>query len=212
MIRLHHCAQTRSMRVLWMLYELGLDFELVGHSFDRSLRDPAYLALHPVGRVPALEIDGGVIFESLAALQYLAERHVEKGLAGAGMDWLNWLNFAETISQHTAALTQQHIAIYPPEARSGLVCKIEAMRLAKTYQALEGRLEGRAFVLGEFSAADVGLGQALYMARHFVKFEGFPRVAAYYERLSARVAFKKALPQADEALLYVKDDYEVPDG
>jgi len=50
------------------------------------------------------------------------------------------------------------------------------------------------------------------MARHFVKFEGFPRVAAYYERLSARVAFKKALPQADEALLYVKDDYEVPDG
>jgi len=191
MIRLHHCAQTRSMRVLWMLYELGLDFELVTHAFDRSLRDPAYLALHPVGRVPTLEIDGGVVFESLAALQYLAVRHVDKGLAGAGMDWLNWLNFAETISQHTAALTQQHIAIYPPEARSGLVCKIEAMRLGKTYQALEG--------------------QALYMAKHFVKLEGFPRVAAYYERLSARAAFLRALPEAGEVLLYVKDYYEVPD-
>ena len=211
MIRLHHCAQTRSMRVLWMLYELGLDFELVGHSFDRSLRDPEYLALHPAGRVPALEIDGGVIFESVAALQYLAERHVEKGLAGAGMDWLNWLHFAETISQHTAALTQQHIAIYPAAARSGLVCKIEAMRLGKTYAALEGRLDGREYVLGAFSAADVGLGQALYMARHFVKLEGFPRVAGYYERLASRPAFKKALPQEGEALLYVKDYYEVPD-
>ncbi len=211
MIRLHHCPQTRSMRVLWMLHELGLDFELVTHAFDRSLRDSAYLALHPAGRVPALEIDGGVIFESLAALQYLAERHTEKGLAGAGMDWLNWLHFAETISQHTAALTQQHIAIYPPEARSNLVCKIEAMRLGKTYAALEGRLGGRDYVLGEFSAADVGLGQALYMARHFVKLEGFPRVAAYYERLSARAAFRRALPQAGEALLYVKDYYEVPD-
>ena len=211
MIRLHHCAQTRSQRVLWMLYGLGLDFELVGHAFDRSLRDADYLALHPAGRVPALEIDGGVIFESLAALQYLAERHVEKGLAGAGMDWLNWLHFAETMSQHTAALTQQHIAIYPAEARSGVVCKIEAMRLGKCYAALEGRLENRDYVLGEFSAADVGLGQALYMARHFVKLERFPRVTAYYERLSSRAAFQRALPQAGEALLYVKDYYEVPD-
>ncbi len=209
MIRLHHCPQTRSMRVLWMLYELELAFELVTHAFDRSLRDPAYLALHPAGRVPALEIDGGVIFESLAALQYLAERHLEKGLAGAGMNWLNWLHFAETISQHTAALTQQHIAIYPPEARSALVCKIEAMRLAKTYAALEGRLEGRDYVLGEFSAADVGLGQALYMAQHFVKLEVFPRVALYYERLATRAAFQKALPQAGETLLYVEDYYEV---
>ena len=210
MIKLHHCAETRSMRVLWMLYELGFDFELVVHPFDRSLRDPAYLALHPAGRVPALEIDGGVIFESLAALQYLADRHVEKGLVSAGIDGLSWLHFAETISQHTAALTQQHVAIYPPEARSHLVCKIEAIRLAKTYQALEARLQGRAYVLGEFSAADVALGHALYMAVHFVKLEEFPRVAAYYERLMARSAFQKALPQAGQALLYPEPYYGVP--
>ncbi len=210
MIRLHHSAQTRSMRVLWMLYELGLDFELVEHAFDKSLRDPAYLALHPVGRVPALEIDGGVIFESLAALQYLAAQHPESGLEASGIDGLNWLHFAETLSQHIAALTQQHIAIYPPEARSGLVCKIEAMRLGKCYAALEGRLAGRTYLLAQFSAADVGLGQALYMARHFVKLEGFPGVAAYYKRISARPAFQQALPQAGEALLYAKDYYEVP--
>lgn len=210
MIRLHHCHQARSMRVLWMLNELGLDFELVVHGFDRSLRDPAFLALHPAGRVPALEIDGGVIFESLGALQYLADRYPEAGLGGRGIDWLNWLNFAETISQHSAALTQQHVAIYPPEARSNLVCKIEAMRLAKTYAALEARLEGRAYLLDEFSAVDIAVGQSLYMARHFARLEAFPRVAAYYEMLSTREAFQKSLPKAGDALLYVKDYYEAP--
>ena len=212
MIRLHHCHQSRSMRVLWMLYELGLDFELVVHPFGRNLRDPDYLTLHPAGRVPALEIDGGVLFESLGALQYLAERHPEAGLGGSGIDWLNWLNFAETISQHTAALTQQHVALYPAELRPPVICKIEATRLAKTYAALEARLEGRAYLLGDFSAVDIGVGQALYMARHFTRLEPFANVNAYYERLGGREAFQRALPQAGDTGLYTQDFYEVPDG
>lgn len=208
MIRLHHCAESRSMRVLWMLHELGLDFELVVHPFGRALRNSEYLALHPAGRVPALEIDGGVIFESLGALQYLAERHPESGLAGRGIDWLNWLNFAETISQHSAALTQQHVALYPPEIRSSVVCKIEALRLGKTYAALAGRLDGHEYLLGDFSAADIAVGQALYMAKHFTKLEGYEVVSAYYQRISEREAFQKSLPQPGEALLYAQDYYE----
>ncbi|MGB1034621.1 MAG: glutathione S-transferase N-terminal domain-containing protein, partial [Primorskyibacter sp.] len=51
MIRLHHCPQTRSMRSLWLLHELGIPFEVVTHGFDKTLRDPAYLALSPAGRV-----------------------------------------------------------------------------------------------------------------------------------------------------------------
>ena len=209
MIRLHHCHQARSQRVLWMLYELGLEFELVVHPFGPALRDPAYLAKHPAGRVPALEIDGGVIFESLGALQYLADRHPDSGLGGSGIDWLNWLNFAETISQHAAALTQQHVALYEPAMRSPVVCKIEALRLAKTYAALEARLEGRDYLLGEFSAVDVAVGQALYMAKHFAKLESFELVSGYYSRLAERAAFQQALPGEGDELLYVKDYYEL---
>lgn len=212
MIKLHHCPESRSMRVLWMLCELGLEFELVLHPFGRELRDPDYLALHPAGRVPALEIDGGVIFESLGALQYLADRHPDSGLGGSGIDWVNWLNFAETISQHSAALTQQHVALYPPELRSPVVCKIEAMRLGKTYAALAGRLEGRSYLLGDFSAVDIAVGQALYMSKHFTKLEPFEPVSAYYQRLSNREAFQKSLPQPGETRLYAKDYYELING
>ena len=210
MIRLHHCHQARSQRVLWMLYELGLEFELVVHAFGPKLREPAYLALHPAGRVPALEIDGGVIFESLGALQYLADRHPEAGLGGHGIDWLNWLNYAETISQHGAALTQQHVALFDPAMRSPVICKIEALRLAKTYVALEERLKGRAYLLGDFSAVDIGMGQALYMAKHFAKIEEFEHVSAYYSRLAKRPAFQRSLPVEGDALLYAQDYYEIP--
>ncbi len=212
MIRLHHCHQSRSMRVLWMLYELDLEFELVLHAFDRSLRDPAYLALHPAGRVPALEIDNGVIFESLGALAYLAGRHPDARLGGRGIDWLNWLNFGETISQHIAALTQQHIVLYPPEARSKVVCGIEAKRLEKTFAALNGRLTGRDYLLDDFSAADIAVGQALYMGQHFVRLDPFMRLCDYYQRLAARPAFRRALPGQGDTLLYAQDFYEVPDG
>ena len=107
MITLHHVPQTRSMRVLWLLNELGVSFELRTYPFDKTLRRPDFLGLSPAGRVPALEIEGVAMFESGAILQYLCERFSPEGL-GRGpdsaerRDWLVWLSFAETLSQHTA--------------------------------------------------------------------------------------------------------------
>ena len=164
MIRLHHCPQTRSMRALWLLNELGVPFEIALHPFDKSLRLPEYLAVNPAGRVPALEIDGAVIWESGAILQVLCARFPEAGLGRTTddpdwADWLIWLHFAETISQHTAALTQQHVALYEDAMRSPIVMKLEAARLKKCYRAIEGRLSApldrREYILASgFSAAD----------------------------------------------------------
>ncbi|MCF6305821.1 MAG: glutathione S-transferase [Rhodobacteraceae bacterium] len=215
MIRLHHVPESRSMRVLWMLHESGLEFEVKTYPFDKSLRDPAYLAVHPAGRVPALEIDGIVLFESGAALEYLAARHGRLGRVQGDADfaeWLNWLHFAETISQHAAALTQQHVVIYPAEKRSALITKLEPMRLAKTYQALEQRLTGREYLLGDFSAADIGVGQALYMAKHFAVLAPFKRLNGYFLRLSERAAFQKSLPHDGQSRLYDAEFYEALDG
>lgn len=215
MIILHHCVQTRSMRTLWLLHELGVKFTVVEHAFDKSLRAPEYLALNPAGRVPALEIDGRVLFETGAITEYLCERFPEAGLGRVAgddqrADWLIWLHFAETISQHSAALTQQHIALYDDMMRSPIVMKLEAARQGKCFEVLEARLRGRDYLLDSgFSAADVSVGQAIYMARHFTRIEPYPALTDWYGRIIVRAAFKESLPRAGSALLYPQEFYEV---
>jgi glutathione S-transferase len=213
MIRLHHCHQTRSMRSLWLLNELGLDFDVVLHGFDKSLRAPDYLALNPVGRVPALEIDAEVLWETGAITQILCERFSPDQLGREPghperAQWLIWLHFAETISQHSAALTQQHIALYDDTMRSPVVMKLEAKRLEKCYAALDARLGRRDHLLDGFSAADISVGQAVYMARHFARIEAFPALADWYRRITARPAFKASLPPEGAVLLWPQDYYE----
>jgi glutathione S-transferase len=217
MITLHHCHESRSMRVLWLLEELGVPFRVVVHPFDKSLRAAEYLSLHPVGRVPSVEMDGEVIWESGAIIEVLCERFPERGLGRAPgeidrPDWLIWLHFAETISQHAAALTQQHIVLYDDAMRSPIVMQLESRRLAKCYAAVEGRLstpvENRDYLLTSgFSAADIAVGQAVYMARHFARLDAFPETAAWYARITGRPGFRAALPAAEERL-YARDFYE----
>lgn len=192
MIRLHHCHQTRSMRSLWLLYELGVDFELQVYPFDKTLREDPYRSLNPTGRVPTLEIDQVVITESGAIAEYLCERFPRAGLGRAPGDperaaWLNWIHFAETISQHIAALTQQHVALYEDHMRSPIVMQLEAKRLAKTLRTVEAGLQDD-YLLSSFSAADIGVGQAVYMAGHFVELAQFPKLSAWFARLQARAA------------------------
>lgn len=209
MIRLHHCPQTRSMRSLWLLHELGVDFELQVYPFDKTLREEPYRSLNPTGRVPTLEIDGVVLTESGAIAQYLCESFPEAGLGRSLRDadyaqWLNWVHFAETISQHCAALTQQHVALYEDWMRSPTIMQLEARRLAKTLATVEQGLADR-YLLAAFSAADIGAGQAVYMAQHFVPLDPFPKVSAWFARLQARPAFQRALP--GDQRLYAKDFY-----
>lgn len=215
MITLHHCPQTRSMRILWLLNEIDIDFHVKLHAFDKSLRDPEFLVLSPAGRVPALEIDGERMFESGAISQYLCERFSPERLGRMPgtpdrMAWLVWLNFAETISQHAAALTQQHVALRDDSMRSPIVMKLEAARIAKCYDALEARLstpvENRDYLLTSgFTTADISVGQATYMAQFFVKLDKHPAVAEWYERITERESFAESLPKGSG--VFDKDFY-----
>ena len=221
MITLYHVPQSRSMRVLWLLNELGVEFQLVSLPFDKSLRRPEFLSLSPAGRVPALEIEGERMFESGAIMEYLCEKFPERGLGRMPGDmdrmaWLVWLHFAETISQHVAILTQQHIMLYEDHMRSPTVMQLEARRLAKCYDAIEARLstpvENRDYLLtGGFSACDIAVGQAVYMARHFASLDGFVETLKWYDRITDREGFRAALPGPDSALIYDRPFYEAPD-
>ncbi|PJE29771.1 glutathione S-transferase [Pseudooceanicola antarcticus] len=219
MITLHHCAGSRSMRVLWLLNELGEPFDISIRPFDASLRQPDYLVASPAGRVPALELEGETYFESLAIMEILCERFPARGLGRLPgdldrPDWLVWLHFAETISQHCAALTQQHIVLFEDWQRSPTVMKIEVARLKKCFAAIEGRLstplENRDYLLTSgFSAADIAVGQAIWMALHYTDLEGFPETAAWYERITERPGFRDALPEPGTGV-FAREFYAQP--
>lgn len=213
MIRLHHVAQARSFRVLWLLEELGLGYEIVHHSFfDKSLRDPAFLAVSPAGRVPALEIDGRSMFESGAILQYLVETRGGFGPArGERPEWLEWLHFAETIAAHVANLTQQHIVLRDDAMRSPTVMRLEAKRLEKTLDVVERGRKCDFLLASGFSAADMAVAYGALIGRRFVALDRLPRVADWLDRLAARPGFARAMAQDGAPQIYLRDFYPAPE-
>ena len=216
--RLHHGWQSRSTRTLALLYEMGLDFELVVHSFRKSLYNESYRKLSPAGRVPCLEDGDVVLFETGAITEYLVETYPQTGLGrppghAERWQWLQFLHFAETIGQHLATLTQHHVVLRDPAMRSPTVMRYETMRLGRTMAVLEEALEGRDYLLASgFSAIDTNIGYSVYGAGFFLRLDDYPNVAAYRDRLMARPAFQRALPPEGAERLYHKDFYELPDG
>jgi glutathione S-transferase len=201
MLTLYHSPRSRSMRTLWLLNELGLDFELVTMPLDlKILRAPEYLAIHPLGRVPCLVDDGRAIFESGAIAQYLCETYDPDQRLGRPpghperAEYLQWIHFAETIAVHGASLVQQRVFIAENE-RSPAVHKLESKRLEKAIGVVDRHLgDGRSFLLTSgFSAADTNVGYSVSMGRSFLGLDAFPDARAYLERLEQRSAFQTAL-------------------
>ncbi len=216
--RLHHGWESRSTRTLALLYEMGLEFELVVHSFRRSLYNPDYRRLSPAGRVPCLEDGDMVLFETGAITEYLVTTYPECGLGRPVGDpehweWVQWLHYAETIGQHLATLVQHHIVMREAWMRSPTVMKYETLRLGRTLAVVDAALaDGRDWLLRSgFSAIDTNIGYSVYGARHFVRLDPWPRLAAYHDRLMARPAFQKALPPPGAERLFQREFYPLPD-
>lgn len=219
MIRLHHVSFSRSFRILWLLTEMGLDFEIAEYSItDGSLRQPGYLAKSPAGRVPALEIDGRVLFESGAITEYLCETRPEHGFGRPPggperAEYLEWLHYAETMAHLIANLNLQWVFLRDPSTRSPTLLKMEARRLALTLAPLETRLDGQDHLLASgFSGADVMLGYNLLAAPHFVRLDPYPAILAYMARIGTRPGYIAARARDGEQKFYRQDFYEVTDG
>ncbi|MDB6180231.1 glutathione S-transferase family protein [Paracoccus fistulariae] len=215
MIRLHHVPGSRSVRVLWLLEELGLEYDIREWSLtDGSLRSADFIAMSPAGRIPALEIDGRAIFESAAIVQYLTER--EGRLApplgnGERADFLEWISFAETQGNILQALNIQHIFLRPESARSVPLMKLDTKRLGVTARALDRHLVSSDTLLSEFSAADCMLGFNIDAVFRFLSAADYPAFAAYRDRMTARPAYQRAMERGG-ASMYARDFYELPDG
>ena len=199
-ITLYHVAGSRSVRSLWLLHELGLEFEVHEIPFTlKALRDPEYLKIHPLGRVPCLKHGDTIIFESGAITQYLCELTQTPLMPKPGdkqrAHWLQWLHYAETMAVHAASLVQQVVFI-PKEDRSAAVRDVEERRLGQTLSVLNKHLTDKDYVLGsDFSAADTNVGYSVQLAKGFIPIDKWEHVVAYRDRVLARPAAQASFPE-----------------
>jgi glutathione S-transferase len=213
MITVHHLNNSRSQRVLWLLEELGVDYEIKRYERDpRTMLAPGALrAVHPLGKSPVITENGLTIAESGAIIEYLVEHHGRGRLippAGTPerLRYTYWLHFAEGSAMSPLLLAlifgrlpRQPMPFFVRPIARGICNKVLETFVEpqlKTHQAfMEGELEkGTWFAGEEFTAADVQMSFVVEAsaARGGLD-EGRPRLMAWLERIHVRPAYKRAL-------------------
>lgn len=200
MIVLHHLNRSRSFRILWLLEELGRDYDLRRYQRDAktNLAPPELRALHPLGKSPMLELDGRLITESAAIVELLCARFAPEMIPEAGTDahiaHLEAMHFAEG-----SAMTPILLNLYVErlgEAGAPLHPRIQS-ELTSHFAYLESQLRPSGhFVLDRLSAADIMLSFPAQIALRQGRGEEFPRLAGFVEEIAARPAFVAAKEKA----------------
>jgi glutathione S-transferase len=196
-VRLHHQPRSRSTRVLWLLEELGVPFDLTVMSREVK-QTPEYRALHPLGRSPVLEEEGGPVFESAALILHLADQNLDAGLIAP-------------LGSHERALQYQWCFFGMTDVESALVdisrplwkdsgdpdteiIERATARFVTTVGLIETALgDGDYLVSNSFSVADIVVGSVLAFARTGEITELPAGVVPYLDRLEARPARQRAV-------------------
>lgn len=196
-MKLFHSPRTRSMRVLWMLEEMGLDCEVVNAGFPP--KDAEFAAANPTGTLPLL-IDGDVrITESIAILQYLAGRYGPTDLAvGPGeAGFADYLQFLEVGEASLAALLTSLVRtrfLAPADQKANWTVENTRAVYLDRLKLVAAQLERGPFMAaGRFTAADISVGYALGFGEGLKLADGFPAgVLDYWRGLQARAAYQRA--------------------
>jgi glutathione S-transferase len=186
----------RSGKLRWLLEELGARYENGWLDLEKGdLESASYLKVNPLGRIPAAVFGDRPMIESGAIASYLADLHPEKGLAPAlgskeRQDYLQWMFFAVSIDSFTSRIS----IIEDIPAGEVLDKKLGAFiqEVKDHLRHLNHALEGKEFLIGSFSAADVCVGYHLYFASLWPELndiiESNANVSSYLKRLKARQA------------------------
>ena len=200
MLTLHFAPNSRAGRIVWLLEELELPYEINKMAFHpQDLKSDAHRARHPLGRVPVLD-DGDVrIFESGAIVEYVISRHKNDGLrpsddAPEFPEFLQWFHYCEGMVMPPVNTIVVQTLLLPKERQDATALGQAQRLLSKALVPVNEALEGRDYLIGDFSAADIMLGHACFMSdRLGCVGEDMPHLKAYVERVSNRPHFKTAI-------------------
>jgi glutathione S-transferase len=202
-IKLYSSPRSSGTRVSWALEELGVPYEFVMVDLEKGEhRAPQHLARHPLGKVPAMSDDDQNFFESYAMLLHLGEKYgTQKGLWPSGgqarADALSWTVFgAAELGPHMMQYMYHGLDTpmsYDAADRSKAAAEYSRSQFVACLDALEKRLEGRDYLLGNFSLVDIACSSWLMFGTMFgVSLSGHPRVDAWFKRCRERPALAKA--------------------
>jgi len=198
MIRVHHLENSRSQRILWLLEELELPYEVIRYERDKKtmLAPSALRDVHPLGKSPAIEDEGRVVVETGAIVEYLVEKAGGRLGPPANRDsvllYRQFLHYAEgsMMPPLLALLVVNRLGLLGKPAKKPLLAMFR-----QHLDFLEGELTARPWFAGEeFSAADVMMSFPLEAARQRAGLgTAHPNILDWLERVHARPAFAEAL-------------------
>ncbi len=197
MLKLHHAPNSRAGRIVWLLEELKLDYEINKMAFDpKDLKSDEHRARHPLGRVPVLEDGDITLYESGAIVEYLVRRHSDGSLipdvqSPLFPQYLQWFHYCEGMVMPPVNTIVVQTILLPP-ARQNKEALSQAQRLlTRALQPINENLAGKDYLIGDFSAADIMLGHACFMARRLECVANeMSNLLVYIARLEARPPFK----------------------
>jgi glutathione S-transferase len=193
--------RSRGRIVRWMLEEVGQPYRTEVLDYGTTMKAPAYLAINPMGKVPALRHGDAVVTEGAAICAYLADAFPQAGLAPAPDDRLRaayyrWMFFAAGPVE--AAVSNKAFGFVVPPEREG---SIGYGTFERVMQMLEQAVSNSDYLVGErFTAADVYVGSQIGFGLMFGTIEKRPAFEHYFQRLCDRPAFARAR-ELDDALI-----------
>ena len=199
MIRLHHLNQSRSLRILWLLEELGVAYEVVSHQRDAKthLAPDSLKAVHPLGKSPVIEIDGKLYAESGAITQLLIERFAPERLRPAleSSDYgyyLQWIDFAESslILPLMLELFTKKAGVADNAFLDGYIGQ-EKHRLLSY---LDDAVADKSYIVGDaLSGADFMLAFDLIMLAQRKQLDDYPNIQQYALKLAKLDSYQRAM-------------------
>ncbi len=200
MLTLHFAPNSRAGRIVWLLEELGLPYRMNKMAFHpKDLKSDEHRARHPLGRVPVLDDDDVRLYESGAIVEYVLERHKNGGLKPAVSApeypaYLQWFHYCEGMVMPPVNTIVVQTMLLPPERRDETALGQAQRLLGKALQPVDDALQGKDYLIGAFSAADIMLGHACYMSNRLgCVGDDMSDLKGYLGRIEARPAFKTAI-------------------
>ena len=200
MLKLHFAPNSRAGRIVWLLEELNLPYEINKMDFHpKALKSDEHRSRHPLGRVPVLD-DGDVrLFESGAIVEYILDRHKNGGLKPDPQspdfpDYLQWFHYCEGMVMPPINIIVVNTILLPPDRQDQTALGQAQRLLAKALGPINAALASKDYLIGSFSAADIMLGHACFMSNRLgCVSDDMHYMKAYVERIANRSAFKTAI-------------------